>query len=100
MTTTPPRKSKTPLLIVGALFIYMCVMALSNLETLTVKHDYISFFGTIAIEIVILTLLYFFLGKREKLKRERKEDLARAAEERKALEAKKQADNQTPEKEV
>ena len=95
MTTTPPRKSKTPLLIVGALFIYMCVMALSNLETLTVKHDYISFFGTIAIEIVILTLLYFFLGKRE-----RKEDLARAAEERKALEAKKQADNQTPEKEV
>lgn len=94
MTTTPPRKSKTPLLIVGALFIYMCIMALSNIDTLTVKHDYLSFFGTIAIEVVILALLYFFLSKREKLKRERKEDLARAAEERKALDEKRQTDNQ------
>lgn len=90
MTQAPsaPNLNKRPAIIVGALFIYMCVMAYINRETLTVYHDYIRFFSTLGAELVVLTLLFFFLRKREKLKRERLEDLRRAEEERKALEAK------------
>lgn len=87
-SSSTPKHYKKPVIIVGALFIYMCVMAYLNRETLTVYHDYLRFFGTLGAELVVLTLLFFFLCKREKLKRERLEDLQRAEEERKALEAK------------
>lgn len=81
-----PASGKKPYIYTGALFIYMCVMAIYNVDTVTVHHDYLRYFGTLAAELVVLCLLFFFLRKREKLKRERLEDLARAAEERKALE--------------
>lgn len=86
--SSAPNLNKRPAIIVGVLFIYMCVMAYLNRETLTVYHDYLRFFGTLGAELVVLTLLFFFLRKREKLKRERLEDLRRADEERKVLEAK------------
>lgn len=80
--------SLKPFIIVGALFIYMCVMAVSNIDTLTRQHDYLRYFGTLGAELFVLGLLLVFLRKREKLKREREEDLKRAAKERKALERK------------
>lgn len=86
-----PSSSKKPAIIVGALFIYMCVMAYVNRETLTVYHDYLRFYGTLGAEIVVLCLLFFFLRRREKLKRERLEDLARAEQERKDLDSQDKA---------
>lgn len=82
----PKKSSKKPYIIVGALFIYMCVMAIYNIKTLTEAHDSITYFGTIGIELIILIILFFVLRKRERLKRERLEDLKRAQKEREALE--------------
>ncbi|MCM1005093.1 MAG: hypothetical protein NC402_02225 [Prevotella sp.] len=81
--STPPKPSKKPYLIVGALFLYMCVMAVYNIDTVTVYHDYLRYFGTMAAEIAVLAILLFVLRRRERLKRERLDDLARAEQERK-----------------
>ena len=79
------KPSKKPYIIVGALFIYMCVMAIWNIDAVTVHHDYLNYFGTLAAELIVLCLLFFFLRKRERLKAERQEDLKRAEQERAAL---------------
>lgn len=78
------KPSKKPYIIVGALFVYMAVMAIYNIDTITVYHDYFRYFGTLAAELVVLTILFFVLRHRERLKRERLQDLARAEQERKA----------------
>ena len=70
--------SKKPYVLVGALFIYMCVMAYVNRETVTVYHEYLRYFGTLGAELVVLCLLFFFLRRREQLKKERQEDLRNA----------------------
>ena len=77
------QRSKKPYIITGALFIYMCIMAYVNRETLTVHHLYARYFGTLAAEIVLLCLLFFFLRRREQLRRERQEDLKKAESEKK-----------------
>lgn len=76
------KKSKKPYIIVGVLLAYMVVMAVANRETLTVYHDYASFFGAIVAELVVLSFLFYFLKKRERLKAERKQDLEQAERER------------------
>lgn len=76
------KPSKKPYIIVGALFIYMAIMALYNIDTVTVYHDYLRYFGTLGAELVVLTILLFVLIRREKLKRERLQDLAQAEKER------------------
>lgn len=81
-TTDTQKESKKPYIIVGALFIYMAIMALYNIDTLTVYHDYLRYFGTLGAELVVLTILFFVLRRRERLKRERQEDLAQAEKER------------------
>lgn len=73
------KKSRKPYYITGALLIYAIVMAIYNLDTLTVYHEYLRYFGTLAAELVVLTALFFFLRKREALKAERQEDMRRAA---------------------
>lgn len=85
--TTPGRRkpSKKPYIYVGALFIYMCVVAIYNIETVTEKHDYLRFFGTLAAELAILVILFFVLRRRERLKQERMDDLTRAEQERKQM---------------
>lgn len=75
-------QSRKPYIIVGALFIYMCIMAVYNIDTLTVYHDYLRYFGTLGAEIAVLVILLFVLRRRERLKRERLEDLERASRER------------------
>lgn len=75
---TSVKRSKKPLYIVGALFIYMAVMAYVNRETLTVHHLYLRYFGTLAAELAVLVILYFILRRREQLKRERQEDMKRS----------------------
>lgn len=85
MTPAPKRPykgSKKPYIIVGALFIYMCVMAVFNRDTLLVQHDYLLYFGTCAAELAVLVVLFFVLRRRERLKAERLDDLARAEKER------------------
>ncbi|MCM1319709.1 MAG: hypothetical protein NC217_04945 [Muribaculaceae bacterium] len=76
------KSGKKPYIIVGALFIYMLVMALYNIDTVTVYHDYLRYFGTLGAELVVLVILFFVLRRRERLKREREQDLAQAAKER------------------
>lgn len=66
-----------PILIVGALAIYMIIMAFVNIDTLTVHHLYARYFGSLAFELVLLVVLYFVLTRRDKLKREREEELKR-----------------------
>lgn len=87
-----PKKSRRPQIIVGVLFVYMVVMAIGNRETLTVHHQYGTFFGTIAAELIVLTALFYFLRKRETLREERKKDLEQAAREREALNRRRQAE--------
>lgn len=68
------KRSRKPLYITLALAIYAAVMAVVNLDTLTVYHDSLRYFGTLGAEIIILCLLYFFLHRREQLRREREAD--------------------------
>ena len=75
------KSSKKPYLITGALFIYAVGMALFNLDTITVQHEYLRYFGSLAAELIVLCLLFFFLKRRDKLKREREEDLRKSKEE-------------------
>lgn len=86
-------KAHKPAIIVGALFVYMCVMAIVNLDTITVYHEYLTYFGTMAAELVVLTILYFVLRKREKLRRERQEDLRLAEQQRRELQQQSAQDN-------
>lgn len=76
------KTSRKPYIITGALFVYAVVMAVVNRETLTVYHDYLRYFGTIAAEALVLVLLFFFLRRREQLRAERKADLERARKEK------------------
>ena len=80
------KPSRKPYIVVGALFIYLCVMAYINRETLTVEHQYLRYFGSLGAELIVLVILFFVLRRRERLKAERPEDLARAVQERKELE--------------
>lgn len=77
MTTT--KRSKKPAIIVGVLAIYMIAMAIYNRETLTVHHDYLRYFGSLALEVALLVVLFIVLSKREKLRAERKKDLEDSA---------------------
>lgn len=69
------KRSKKPAIIVGALAIYMIIMAIVNRETLTIHHDYLRYFGSLALEVVLLVVLFIVLTKREKLRAGRKKDL-------------------------
>lgn len=80
---TTPKPSRKPYFIVGALFVYLCLMAYLNRETLTVEHQYLKYFGVLGGELVVLVILFFVLRRREKLKAERLEDLSRAEQQRK-----------------
>lgn len=71
-TNKNERPSRRPLYIVLALALYATVMAVWNLDTLTVRQLYFQYFGTLGAEIVILFVLYFFLKKREQLRRKSK----------------------------
>lgn len=66
--------SRKPYVITGALFIYAVIMAIVNIDTLTLYHDYLRYFGTLAGELVVLVLLFFFLKRREQLRREREQE--------------------------
>lgn len=70
-----PRPSRKPFIITGVLAVYAIVMAVWNIDTLTVHHDYFRFFGSLAAEAVILCALFFFLRRREALRREREQDM-------------------------
>lgn len=59
----------------AVLLIYTFVMAWMNRELITVHHKYGFFFATLGAELAVITLLYFFLKKRERLRREREEDM-------------------------
>ena len=59
----------------AVLVIYTLIMAWMNRETVTVHHKYGLFFGTLAVEFAIISLLVVFLRKRERLRREREEDM-------------------------
>lgn len=69
------KRSRKPLFITLALALYAVIMAIVNIDTITVYHDYLRYFGTLGAEVVILILLYFFLRRREQLRREREADL-------------------------
>lgn len=81
-------KSKKPYIITAALAAYMIVMAIYNIDTVTIHKDYLRYFGTLGAEAVILCILFLVLRKREQLKEERKADLIKAQEERRKLEQK------------
>lgn len=69
------KQSRKPYIITGALFAYAIMMAVLNLDTITVHHNYLRYFGTLGAELIILCFLFIFLRKREKLKTEREADL-------------------------
>lgn len=69
------KRSKKPAIIVGALAIYMIIMTIVNRETLTIHHGYLRYFGSLALEVVLLVVLFIVLTKREKLRAGRKKDL-------------------------
>ena len=69
MSTGRPRK---PLIVTVSLIIYTVLMAVLNREVLTVQKHYLTYFGTIGVELVIIALVYYFLSKREKLRRPNK----------------------------
>lgn len=75
--------ARKPYVITGTLFIYSIVMAVINRDTLTQYHDYTRYFGTIALQLVVLVLLFIFLRRREALRRRREEEEARLAEKNK-----------------
>lgn len=75
--------ARKPYIITGALFIYTIVMAVINRDTLILYHDYTRYFGTLALQLVVLVLLFFFLRRRETLRRQREEEEARLAEKNK-----------------
>jgi len=63
------------------IFVYFCIMAYIGRDIITVHHNYLLYFGTVAIELVVLVALFFFLKKRDKLRRERLQDMERSRKE-------------------
>lgn len=67
-----PRHITVPLL----LLIYLSIMAWLGLDGLrSGATSPMQYFGTIALTLLVLVLLYFFLKKRDRLRRKRQDDL-------------------------
>lgn len=51
--------------------VYAGCMAWFNRDAVTVRHEYASYYSTIAMEVIILIALSIFLKKRDELRRKR-----------------------------
>lgn len=70
------KKIKRSTLIPVILFAYLCVMAMIGWpEYAAGRTSALQYFGVIALTIVILVLLHFSLKRRERLRRERLDDI-------------------------
>lgn len=69
-------KISRPVVIPAVLLLYLAVMAYIGRGELLAGH-YFYYFGVIAASLVCITLLHFSLKKRERLRREREEDMRR-----------------------
>lgn len=70
-------KLKRSTVIPVVLLVYLAVMSYIGRGELYAGH-YLYYFGIIGATLVVITLLHFFLKKREKLRRLREEDMNRS----------------------
>lgn len=72
-------KVKRSTIIPAVLAVYLAVMACIGYPEYAAGHtSALYYFGTIAVTIVILVLLHFNLRRRERLRQEREDDIARS----------------------
>ena len=77
------KRTRKHILIPSLLAIYLAFMAYMGLDGLrSGQIPPLQYFATIAITLGIIILLYFILKKRERLRNERLEDIARREEEK------------------
>lgn len=66
-------KVKSHIWIPLIMLVYLGCMSYMYKDDLLTAGRYFQFYGTIGIELVVITLLYFFLKRRNRLRAERKE---------------------------